>query len=108
MADNTLYNFVYKPAITRIDHKTVLENCVYLIPWNTAAVWWLAKSLSRRHNLALGALANVLAAWRYQLDFCANPALVWIRRLWIAARMVTRRDFKTLRRRLAPSRPHST
>jgi anaerobic magnesium-protoporphyrin IX monomethyl ester cyclase len=101
VADNTLYNFVYKPVVTRLDRKTVLENCVYLIPWNTALVWWLAKRLCQRHNPMLGALANILAAWRYQLDFCENPALVWLRRLWLASRMVATGNFAPLRRKLA-------
>ncbi|MBC7952369.1 MAG: cobalamin B12-binding domain-containing protein [Rhodospirillaceae bacterium] len=101
IAENTLYNFVYTPVIDRFDRKTVLENCVYLIPWNTALVWWVVTNLARRHNPALAVLANVLAAWRYQLDFRGNPALVWLRRFWLVGRMVMRGEIGGLARRVA-------
>ncbi|MCA1909023.1 MAG: cobalamin-dependent protein [Magnetospirillum sp.] len=96
VADRTLYNFIYHPVINRFDEKTVLENCVYLIPWSTPFVWWLALSLAKRHNLALAVLANLMAAWRYHLDFRANPALVWLRRFWVAGRLLTQGDLAPL------------
>jgi radical SAM superfamily enzyme YgiQ (UPF0313 family) len=107
VADRTLYNWIYKPDVTRLDRKTVLENCVYLIPWNNAFVWWLAKRLSRRSNPVLSVIANVMAAWRYQLDFCANPTLIWLRRLWIAGNMVLRGNLGPLIDRLKAQRTTS-
>jgi anaerobic magnesium-protoporphyrin IX monomethyl ester cyclase len=108
VAGNTLYNFIYRPVVTRFDRKTVLENCIYLIPWNTPLVWWLAKRLCEHSNPILGAVVNGLAAWRYQLDFCANPALVWLRRLWLVGRMVAMGDLGGLRRRLTARLLRST
>lgn len=96
VAERTLYDFVYRPVISRFDKKTVLENCVYLIPWSNPLVWWLALSLAKRHNPFLAVLANILAAWRYQLDFRGNPALVWLRRGWIVARMIARGEVGSL------------
>lgn len=101
VADNTLYNFVYKPVVNRFDRKTVLENCIYLIPWNSSLIWRLARSLRARHNPMLGAVINLLAAWRYRLDFCGDPALIWLRRLWLVGRMLATGDLGGLRRRLA-------
>lgn len=101
VADNTLYNFVYKPVVNRFDRKTVLENCVYLIPWDMPLVWWLAMSLCRRHNLFLAMVVNVMAAWRYELDFCDNRTLVWLRRGWLVTKMLASGNLGALRRKLA-------
>lgn len=88
VADRALFGWVYKPVIDCLDRKVVLENCVYLIPWDNPVVWWIANRLRQRPSLLLGVMANLLAAWRYQLDFRANPVLVWLRRTWIVARMI--------------------
>lgn len=59
-------------------------------------MWWLALSLAKHHNPVLAVLANILAAWRYQLDFRGNPALVWLRRGWIVVRMIARGEVGSL------------
>lgn len=99
-AERTLYGWTYRPITNRFDRKTVLENCVYLIPWNNRLVWGLALSLSRRYSLPLAVLANILAAWRYHLDFRGNPVLVWLRRGWIVSRMLAQGDIAPLTQRL--------
>lgn len=100
VANNTMYNFVYRPSTARWDRKSVLENCVYLIPWNNPLVWWLARSLAKGGNPLLAAMANGLAYWRYQLDFRAAPLPVLLRRVWIVGRMLARGDVKPLMAKL--------
>lgn len=100
VANGTLYNFVYVPNVLRFDRKTVLENCVYLIPWGTPLVWRLAIRLAERHSLPLALLANAMAFLRYHLDFRQNRALIWARRVLVALKFVARGEWGALWRRL--------
>jgi len=87
VADGTMYNFVFKPRIStsRMDH---LQAAIYLLPWQDNFIWWLARSVRRNNIPGLGYLACVLAQVRYQQDFMANPALIWVRRARIGLKML--------------------
>jgi len=102
-ANRTLYGWIFEPKLA-LDHRTVLENCVYLLHWNNWLVWALATRLARGPNLILGALASLLAKWRYRLDFCADPWAVWLRRGWVLARMLVKGDVTPLLARMRTAR----
>lgn len=96
LADKVLYNMVYRPKFPATIRRDYLENCVYLIPWNSPLVRGLIRSLRRRHNPALGMLASALARLRYETAFAQRPALIWARRIVLGLKLLGRGELRRL------------
>lgn len=114
VAESTLYNFIYRPKFPAWSRRDYLENCIYIMPWDSPRVRWLVAGLRRRHNPVLGLVASLLAVVRYNTDFEQRPALIWMRRVVLGAKLLARGDLKSLLRKARralttpiPFRPHT-
>jgi len=103
VADRCFNNWIHKPDSLSLERRNYLENCVYLIPWDNPLVWWLVDKVSARHSVPLAIFINLLASWRYHLDFRQNFVLIWVRRFYLLGRMIFKGNFKALRDRIIPS-----
>lgn len=101
LAESVLYNFVYRPKFPGFRRREYLENCIYLIPWNSPSARWLIARLLKRHNLLFGFAASVLARIRYGTAFEQKPVLIWGRRLVLGLGCLLSGDVKQLWRRMA-------
>ena len=93
----TMYDFAYRPKFPAFNRRDYLENCVYLIPWTSKPIRLLLIYLQKRHNLFLGLVASFLAKLRYQQGFKGVRSLVWLRRLYLGAKLITTGDINMLR-----------
>lgn len=101
VAESVLYNMVYRPKFPAFNRKNYLENCIYLLPWNSRLIYRLVEMLRRRHNPVLGMVATLLAQLRYRVAFERRMGLIWARRIWLGLRMVLRGEFRPLFARIA-------
>ena len=93
----TMYEWAYRPKFPAFRRRDYLENCIYLIPWTFSPVRWLIIQLQKRHNPIYGLITTILAKLRYWQGFQGMFALVWVRRIFVAVKLITRGDVKNLR-----------
>lgn len=96
VAESVLYNMVFRPSFPAFARRDYLENCIYLLPWNNAPIYWLIEFLRTRHSAVLGMAATVLAQLRYRLAFEQRIGLVWTRRIWLGLGLLMKGEFRTL------------
>ncbi len=99
VAESTLYNFIYRPKFPALSRRDYLENCIYIMPWDSSTIRWLVATLRRHHNVLLGFIVSLLAIVRYNTDFEQRPALIWLRRVVLGVRLLARGDFNSLVRK---------
>jgi anaerobic magnesium-protoporphyrin IX monomethyl ester cyclase len=99
IAESVLYNWAYRPKFPAFSRRDYLENCIYLIPWQSGLVRKLLRRLQRRHDPVLGFAASVLAKMRYWQAFQHVGALVWLRRVYLGLGLILRGEFGTFTRR---------
>ena len=99
VANSVLYNMVYRPKFPALNRRDYLENCIYLIPWHGRFVRSIITRLQKRHNPFLGALATILAKFRYWQSFQHIALIVWVRRIYLGIGLILRGDFSGLMKR---------
>ena len=96
VADSVLYNMVYRPKFPAFSRRDYLENCIYLIPWNSELIRSMLYQLQNRHNPVLGGIVTALAKLRYWQSFQHVSSVVWFRRIYLAVKLILRGDISTL------------
>ena len=96
VAESVLYNMVYRPKFPALNRRDYLENCIYLMPTNSAPIFRLIGVLRRRHSVLLGMLMTLLAQIRYRYAFERRMGLVWLRRIYLGLRMVMSGELRSL------------
>lgn len=96
VAKSVLYNMVYRPKFPALNRRDYLENCIYLLSFNSPAIDRLVRSLRARHNPVLAVLATALAQIRYRYAFERRMGLIWIRRLYLGIRMMLSGELRGL------------
>jgi len=100
VANSVLYNMVYRPKFPARDRRDYLENCIYLIPWQSGLVRKLISSLQKKHNPLLGFVATLLAALRYKQGFESRIWMVWARRIMLGFKMLGKGDVRGVFRKI--------
>jgi anaerobic magnesium-protoporphyrin IX monomethyl ester cyclase len=88
VAQSVLYNMVYRPKFPAFNRRDYLENCIYLLSFNSAAADRLVRSLRARHNVVLAVVVTLLAQIRYRYAFERRMGLVWMRRIYLGVKMM--------------------
>lgn len=96
VSESVLYNMVYRPKFPAFNRRDYLENCIYVMPFNSEWVFALIGRLRRRHSAVLGLLITLLAQVRYRYAFERRMGLIWIRRIYLGLRMILAGDARAL------------
>lgn len=96
IADSVLYNMVYRPKFPAWNRRDYLENCIYLIPWQSPLVRKILGRLQKRHDPLLGFIVTLMASVRYRQAFENKFILIWGRRMLLGLRMLGRGDIGSL------------
>jgi len=100
VANSVLYNMVYRPKFPAWDRRDYLENCIYLIPWQSGVIRSVIARLQRKHNPLLGFMITLLATVRYKQGFESRAWLVWSRRILLGLKMLGRGDVSGVVRKI--------
>lgn len=101
VSESVLYNMVYRPKFPAWNRRNYLENCIYLLSFNSQVLDRLVAKLRRRHNPVLGLVVTLLAQIRYRYAFERRMGLVWGRRFYLGLRLAFTGDFHALLTRVA-------
>ena len=96
VSESVLYNMVFRPKMSFRNRRDYLENCIYLMPWDSNLVYALVRRLRRGHNMMAAVLVTLLAQIRYRYAFDGHMGLIWIRRIYLGLRMLAQGDVKPL------------
>ncbi len=95
IADAVMNNFFFIPRVSlrRRDH---LEAAIYVLPWDSALLRFLAGLIARRPIVPVGLLLGVIAVARYRQTFLKNPWLNAVRRVVLGVKLLMSGEFRGL------------
>lgn len=99
VARSVLFNMVYRPKFPAFNRRDYLENCIYLLSFNSPSIDRLVRVLRDRHSPVLAFVATLLAQVRYRYAFERRMGLVWMRRIYLGLRMMMKGELLSLLRK---------
>ncbi len=79
VAESVLKNWAFIPKIFSLNRKDYLENCIFLLAWNSMFGEILSLYLRKKENQFFGFIANILARIKY---YSKIGAPLWLRKLF--------------------------
>ena len=92
LSKSVFENWTFIPKVFTFNRKDFLENCVYLLAYNSIVGKILSVHLRKKESYVLGFMANVLAKYKYIYMFRAP----WLRRFSTGITLLLGGDFKLL------------
>ena len=96
LAEAVYSQIAFRPRLSMFDRRSCLENGIYIIPWTAP---WMRRALRRLaggNTPITGLLVSAIAKIRYWQDFEGVMFFIWLRRIYLGAKLFFRGDFGKL------------